>query len=291
MNNFRQWKRLKLALAAALLLTQTTVSAQTIRILYEEGADSIGTYCMGMLDLALSHIDHQYNIEIATGERTSARAIEDVRSGELGLIWGSANEDIESTLLPIRIPLYKGLLGHRVFIIRKDNQHKFKRIKTLGDLKQISLGQGTTWADTDILEHNNLNVIRVNKYPGLFHMLDGGRFDAFPRGLQEPWGEIASHPSMDLAVEEDLMLVYRMPFYLFVSRDNPTLAADIERGLNKAIADGSFDEYFYSDPTVQDALNRANIENRTIIELENPALPRETPTNRPELWLDAEQLR
>src|SRR5690606_33251228 len=125
-----------------------------------------------------------------------------------------------------------------IFIIHEDNQAKFDHINSLEDLADISFGQGTTWADTSILEHNGLEVIRVNKYPSLFHMVDGGRFDALPRGVQEPWSEIASRPELDLAVEKRLMLVYRMPFYLFVSQDNPQLAADLELGFRRAIADG-----------------------------------------------------
>jgi len=266
--------------------------AQSIRILYEDGADSIGTYCMGAIQLALEHIDHNYTIEPVTGDRSPARVIEDVRSGDLDLLWGSADRQIESTLLPVRIPLYKGLLGHRIFLIHEDNQAKFNNIRTLADIKRagISFGQGATWADTLVLEHNGLDVVRVNKYPSLFYMVDGGRYDAFPRGLQEPWGEVESWSELDLAVEQQLMLVYRMPFYLFVSPENPQLAADLEEGFNRAIANGSFDEYFLNDPTVQDAIGKANIQNRIAIELDNPTLPPLTPVDRPELWLDPKQL-
>lgn len=265
----------------------STAETKKIRVLYEEGADSIGTYCMGMLKLALSRIDHNYELDVITGNYTPARIIEEVRSeGIVNILWGSGEREIEETLLPVRIPLYKGLLGHRVLIIRRGDQARFDHIQTLGDLKTIKLGQGATWADTRVLEHNQLSVIRVNKYPSLFYMLDGARYDGFPRGLQEPWGEIAAWPQLDLTVEKRLMLVYRMPFYLFVSRNNPQLAADLELGFNRAIADGSFDELFFNDPTVRDALSKADIKNRVVIPLDNPLLHPETPLDRPELWLD-----
>lgn len=274
-----------------LLAMQTLATAQPIRVLYEEGADSIGTYCMGMLKLALSRFEHDYTVQPVTGNRTSARAIEDVRDGVLDIVWGSSDTEIESILQPVRIPLYKGLLGHRIFIIHRDDQHKFNHINTLEDLKQVTLGQGSTWADTRILQENDLSVVPVYKYHSLFYMLDGGRFDAFPRGLQEPWGEIAARPELDLAVEKRLMLVYRMPFYLYVSKDNPRLAADLERGFNIAIEDGSFDEFFLNDPTVRDALARSNIEDRVIIELQNPSLPKSAPLHREELWLNPADLK
>lgn len=267
-------------------VVQAQPAPEKIRVLYEHGVDSIGGYCMGMLELALSRIDHNYEIEPVPGEHSSARSIELVLSGHLDLIWASANRQIEQQLLPVRIPLYKGLLGHRILLIRPDNQHRFAQMETLADLEDLSFGQGTTWADAEILEHNGLQVIRVNKYANLFPMLEGNRFDAFPRGIQEPWGELASRPELNLTVEQRLMLVYRMPFYLFVGPDKPELAADIERGLNLAIADGSFDEYFFNHPTIKDALQRANLQNRTVIELDNPTLPPKTPLDREELWID-----
>ena len=122
-------------------------------------------------------------------------------------------------------------------------------------------------------------------------MLDGGRYDALPRGLQEPWRELESFSELRLAVEQNLMLVYRMPFYFFVSRDKPALAANLELGFNRAIADGSFDAYFFNDPIVKDALARANIKNRIVMELDNPTLPVQTPLDRPELWLDPRKLK
>jgi hypothetical protein len=87
------------------------------------------------------------------------------------------------------------------------------------------------------------------------------------------------------------MLVYRMPFYLFTGKQNKKLAADLELGLNRAIADGSFDKIFYSDPMVKAVLEKANLEERLVFNLDNPTLPKETPLDRPELWLDIKNLR
>jgi len=197
---------------------------------------------------------------------------------------------MEDRLLPIRIPLYKGMLGHRIFIINPASQAKFDRVKTFEDLKQFTFGQGTTWADSDILASNGLKVIRTNKYQNLFYMVDGGRFDAFPRGVQEPWQELVNNASLPLAVEKHIMLVYRMPFYLFTSKKNTKLAADLELGLNRAIADGSFDQVFLNDPMVKDVLEKANLSQRLEFHLNNPTLPKETPLDRPELWLDIKTL-
>jgi hypothetical protein len=121
-------------------------------------------------------------------------------------------------------------------------------------------------------------------------MLDGGRFDAFPRGVSEPYDELPRYPNLKLAVEKNLLLIYRMPFYLFVKNGNNVLAKDLETGLNLAIADGSFEKLFLANKTVQDVIEKTNIANRRVIHLENPTLSKETPLDRAELWIDPKTL-
>jgi len=186
--------------------------------------------------------------------------------------------------------LFKGLLGYRIFIINKNNQAKFDHVKTLADLKQLTVGQGRTWADARILEANGFKVIKANKYPNLFYMVEGGRFDGFPRGVHEPFGELDARPNMELGIEKNLMVYYQMPFYLFVSKNNKKLKAILEDGFEKAIADGSFDATFLADKAVQDVIAKANMKNRLVFRLSNPTLSKETPINRPELWFDPDTL-
>jgi hypothetical protein len=266
-----------------------SLAAQTI-IKVNHQDDGNGRYAMQMVKLALTKIDTQYTFQVDTTPVTQTRNIEDVANGNTDLMWAATNEEMEDKLLPIRIPLYKGLLGHRIFIINPASQSRFDQVKTFDDLKQFSFGQGLTWADSDILASNGLRVVRASKYPNLFYMVEGGRFDAFPRGLNEPWAELDRHPNLPLAVEKRLMLAYRMPFYLFTSKKNTRLAADLELGLNRAIADGSFDRIFLNDPMVKSVMEKANLEGRLLFPLDNPTLPKETPVDRPELWLDINSL-
>src|SRR5690625_7950700 len=96
-------------------------------------------------------------------------------------MWGSGDKDMEQQLLPVHIHLYKGLLGHRIMIIHPDNQYTFDQVNTLEDLQRLTFGQGTTWADTRILENNGLHVHRVNRSPRLFYMIVDGSFGAVAR--------------------------------------------------------------------------------------------------------------
>ncbi len=289
MNNSFFGRALLAAVLALSLGSSPFISAQTL-LRVNEATDGNGRYAMQMVKLAFSKIGADYKIEADKAEVSQARNIEDVANGKSDLLWAATNQEMEDRLLPIRIPLYKGMLGHRIFIINPASQAKFDRVKTFEDLKQFTFGQGTTWADSDILASNGLKVIRTNKYQNLFYMVDGGRFDAFPRGVQEPWQELVNNASLPLAVEKHIMLVYRMPFYLFTSKKNTKLAADLELGLNRAIADGSFDQVFLNDPMVKDVLEKANLSQRLEFHLNNPTLPKETPLDRPELWLDIKTL-
>lgn len=278
-----------LALLVSSLLALTSHAQTVIKV--NEATDGNGRYAMLMVNLALSKIDTKYKLQVDNSVVTQARNIDDVASGRSDLLWAATNQEMEDKLLPVRIPLYKGLLGHRIFIINPASQARFDRVKTFADLKQFTFGQGTTWADSAILASNGLTVVKANKYQSLFYMVDGGRFDAFPRGVQEPWQELETNASLPLAVEKRIMLVYRMPFYLFTGKQNKKLAADLELGLNRAIADGSFDKVFYNDPMVKAVLEKANLEERLVFDLDNPTLPKETPLDRPELWLDIKNLR
>lgn len=254
----------------------------------DNGTDPNAAYSLKMIQLAIDHIDTKYKIEVVRDNFSQTRVNEEVRTnGVLDMVWASSEATIESEMNPIRICLYKGLLGYRIFIINKSNQYKFDQVNSLDDLRKLTVGQGKTWADTKILQANGFKVITATKYPNLFYMVDGGRFDGFPRGVHEPFGELAQRPELkDLTVEKNLMVSYRMPFYLFTSHENKKLAADIELGLERAIADGSFDEVFYNDPNVKDVLAKANMKERKVFYIDNPLLSKETPLNRAELWFD-----
>ena len=280
------------ALLSGVLLS-LALGAQAQQVLRTMPVTSdIDKYTIKIVELALARVDTRYKVQIdADQTRTQARYIEDVNAGKVDLMWAATDENFEKVLLPVRIPLLKGLLGHRIFLIHKNDQYKFDQVNTLEDLKRLKLGQGTTWADTKILESNGLSVVKTNKYESLLYMLDGGRFDAFPRGIQEPWTEVNKIPGLQLAVEKRIMLVYKMPFYLFVARDNRKLARDLEEGLNSIIADGTFDQVFFADPSIRKAVELADLKNRKVFYLDNPNLPPETPTNRPELWLDVNNLQ
>ena len=267
------------------LYSAGTSAVNTLRVNPAEDFNS--PYALKMLELVNQKLDGKYTIEIVDdGVTTKSRIMQNVVDGYYHIFWNSTNAESEEILFPIRIPLFKGLLGHRIFIIREGDQPQFDQIETMEDLQKIKMGSGAAWGDTSILESNGMTLVLSNNYPSMFNMLDGKRFDAFPRGVFEPFKEIEDNADLALTVEKKIMLVYKMPYYFFVSRDNQELAEDLTRGLEMAIKDGSFDKLFLSYPTVQDAINKANLQERRIFNLTNYSLAKETPLERPELWID-----
>jgi hypothetical protein len=283
-------QQLYCALIVGAFFTNPSIANQT-KITYNLPSGQQTEYMQKLLKLALSYSDHQYTYGTTDETYSRPRLMESVKNGDVSLMWGGTSEQMEADYIPIRIDAYRGLMSLRIMLIRKDDQAKFDKINNITDLKALSLGQGRSWQDAKILENAGLKVVKATKKAGLFYMLDGGRFDAFPRGANEAFSETATFPTLSLAVEEHLIISYPLPTYFFVHKGNKTLAKDIEDGLEAAIKDGKFDEYFFSSPEVKDVLAKADLKNRTAIYIENPFLPKATPLDRKELWLTIDDLK
>lgn len=247
-------------------------------------------YRIKLLDLALqktSGENGKFKIEYSSEKMSQSRAIVMIKNNSgIDIIALPASQQRESELLPVRIPILKGLLGYRIFIIRSEDRDKFSRIRNFDELKNFSAGSGHDWLDSEILAHNGINVSKSSNYEGLFMMLRAGRFDYFPRGVNEAFDEIESRRAnfKDIEVERTLALHYPFPVYFFVRKDNTALAARIEKGLCVSIADGSFQRLFnrYNGEYIR----KAAINKRKILRLNNPLLSDETPIRKKELWLN-----
>lgn len=251
--------------------------------------DQNANHALQMIKLGLEKADYDYELSIREGALTAARQLQDTREGTMDIMWSATKPELEEALLPVRVPLYKGLLGYRVFIMHPDYRDHFAGVTDWETMKKSVYGQGRGWPDTKILRSNGLTV-ETGTYEGLFMMADGKRFHAFPRGVHEPWSEIESRPELDLIVDEHVMLVYRMPFYLFVTPKKPELAEALEQGLLKAIEDGSFDDLFLNSPRVELVREKADLAERQVFPITNPNLPEATPLDDERLWLDPENL-
>jgi len=265
-------------------------SVQTVRHIALKGKDTqTGYYFYDVLELALAKTvktHGQYNLQNSKVVMRQGRAIKQlVDSNLIDVIWTMTSIEREQQLIPVRIPLLKGLLGYRVFIICKGNQQAFSDINSLSQLSKLTAGLGHDWPDTQILRANGLPVVTNSNFEGLFGMLQKGRFDYFPRGVNEAWAEVALHKENNVAVEQSLLLQYPAPLYFFVSPNNAKLAQRLEQGLRIALADGSFDRLFYQHLHPETLINLQSMNKRKTFTLKNPLLPQLTPLQDETLWL------
>jgi len=261
------------------------VGAEVVRFPKPESeSDSRMNYAFQLLQLALSKAGTEYRIQTAPVVMNQDRVVLEIEAGRtIDVAPLPTSAEREARLLPIRIPIHKGVLGWRLGLIRKGDEDRLAQVNTLQDLKGVHLAQSPEWPDTKILEGNGISVITAPRYEGLFKMLEARRFDYFPRSVLEIWDEQANHADT-LVVEPHLALHYYYDAYFMVNRKNTRLAKDIRDGLERAILDGSFDKLFQQNFGEQ--IRKAHLETRTVIELQNPWLTPETPANRPELWYD-----
>jgi hypothetical protein len=202
------------------------------------------------------------------------------------VIWSNPTVELENILLPIRIPIRKGITGYRIFLIDRKNKKKFSDVKTVNELRNLIVGQGHDWDDVKVFRHNKFNVETATTYESLFKMLIKGRFDFFSRSISEISFEYESRRNMypDLHIEENILLYYPWPKYFFVNKKDHKLADRLLRGFNIMIEDGSYDKWFKKYH--QKSVSEANFKDRKLFKLINPLLPKTAPLNKRELWFE-----
>ncbi|MCX9155937.1 substrate-binding domain-containing protein [Niveibacterium sp. 24ML] len=239
-------------------------------------------YPIELLDLALRAAGTRFVLQPSRVSMKQHRAMAEMAAGDaVSVVWSMTSRERETQYRAIRIPIDKGLFGWRIPLVRRDALPRFAAITEAAELKRLVAGQGHDWPDTQILRDAGFQV-STSVEENLPRMLAAQRFDWYPRGLPEVWQEAASLAGDDLVVEPTLALHYPTAIYFFVRRDNARLAGLIERGLEAAMRDGRFEQLFQA--THGDAIARARLADRRIIELPNPLLPPDTPLARKALW-------
>lgn len=276
-------------LLVLLLIVPVMASATVIgHIRPDSEEENRDAYFIGLLNLALERTEAShgsYELRQAPVQMSQSRAFLEMREGGyIDVVWSMATEAREQAFRPIRIPLLKGLLGVRVPVVPADDPDRLAGVRSLEALRRYRAGQGHDWPDTRILEANGLPVTPAPGYQPLFRMLARGRVDYVPRGISEVWAERAVYEQHDLVVGDGPILAYVAPIYFFVAPGNEALAQRLETGLQRAVADGSFDSAFRQHPGNIRAIEHMLGDDRPVIWLDNPTLHAETPTDRPALW-------
>ena len=280
--------KIKYALTSLILfcIAQTAYAA-TWAIVYPQSEtvlDKRDEYPVALLKLALQETGVNFDVNPSSKPLIKSKALRQLAANrEINVVWGMTGEQREKDFLPIRIPIYKGLIGWRVFLIKPQSRRNFGQVENLSDLVQMSAVQGHDWPDTKILQANDFEVSTSLSYDALFEMLDDGKADFFPRSIVEVWDEMDMRGgNQALEVETSLGVHYPAAVYFFVNKKSTTLARLIETGLESAIKSGKYDELFMS--AHKPILEKADMKSRRFFSLYNPVLPKRTPIDREELW-------
>lgn len=259
-------------------------SPQVIRI-YQ--VDSRYNYRIDLLNLAISKTEGKYGTAVIQKQQaqiTNARGLSLLKSGNIDIASFASTPELESAFYSIKIPLLQGLLGYRVFLVKKSKQAEFQGINRIGALKSKVAGSGAHWADTTILRTNGLSVISSPRYENLFELLNKQRIDYFPRGIHEARKELNQHKRRypQLQIESSKALFYPFPVYFYVNKNNRPLQQRITEGLQKALADGSMQALFKQHHA--SSIQQIHQNKRQVFCLNNPLLQAQ-PKLQTQWWL------
>lgn len=268
---------MRIILAWVLAVACASVQAGELLVAKFNQREPWAGYILELLNEALARApgaepDHLRWVETRMNQD---RAFALLRNQELDLYWSMTSAAREQGVIPVRVPLMKGLLGSRLLVIRKDAAGKFEQVKTIDDLKKnVRIGQGLDWPDTTIKSAAGLRVVTSSSYDTLFRMLKAGRFDAIALGANEIDEELARQHDPDLMVEKNLAIAYPAPVFFFVTPGKKELAERLGKGLRLMMEDGSFNAIF--DKRWSKSLIANNLKNRQVFHLPNPLLSPQT---------------
>ncbi|OUL57150.1 substrate-binding periplasmic protein [Pseudoalteromonas ulvae] len=262
----------------SLIVHATVVKvAQEQRVLYQRD-----DYLAKILIQALKTVQYPAEFQYIDVHPHQQRTLLMLSQGKVDIHWSMTSSAREQLAIPIRVPLFKGLIGWRVLLISEARAAQFLPINTPEQLKPLRALQGHDWPDTKILTQNGYAVMPHVNYESMFGLLVRGRGDYFPRSVIEVQSELAVRESLPLMIEPHLILKYPTAFYFFVNQDKPELALALEKGLLMMHQNGEFNRIF--EQYFADFLSQLNLASRLVFELENTNLPDTTPLMRKELW-------
>lgn len=235
-------------------------------------------YFSGLLQRALQKGANGRTVPqlVTTIEMTEDRMFRELRADRLiDIFWFGVSKERARDLLVVPIPLERGLMGYRKFIIRKDSVSKFDAVNTLADLVQLKACQGAQWSDTEILKAASLRLVTSVNYESLFKQLVVGRCDYFPRGFHQGKTELVMRAQKypELMVYEPLILYYPLASHFFVHPKNSELSKWLQDGLEQMIVDGELITYMQQHEYTRRAFPLADGVVRRLLKIENPYLP------------------
>ncbi|WP_052691797.1 type 2 periplasmic-binding domain-containing protein [Teredinibacter purpureus] len=294
-NKHAEIKRLLITLSIGCLITvallpvkaNAQTSVEPLHFTYPSSDDIYygirDAYFVKILKLVLTKSGEPYTLStIKMPPMRESRSALYLNNSRYTVHWYMTNNTLEHDLIPIRVPLYKGLIGWRLLFIRDGNQPLFDNVETVDDLKKLSGVQGTYWPDSSVLRSNGFELWVTDEWNSLAELVSLKRADYFPRSVTEIWREASFVREQNLVVENTLLLQYPAAYYMFVAKHNTAHATLLKKGFEIALEDGSMDALF--NETFSDYIQQSHLYRRKMMSINNPLMPPQTPYTDKRLW-------
>jgi len=283
-------KKIILSSIIVVFLISNVYSMDIIHPPLRKGSD-LDRYAHDLIVMLLKKAGEDVNMVALKNDANQSRKVSLMKKGKLDIDWFGVDKNIEKELIPIRFPIFKGLLGHRIFITNKNfAKNEIPKIKTKEDLAKHVMLQGKGWGDVAILRAGGFKVKEVGKYETIFKWINVGREGhLFPRAVVEPYGELAARKAnlTNLVIDDQTMVIYKFGMFFFVSPKNLKLANLLKENFKIAQEDGSFDSFFANSDYIKSVLKQSKMATRKyVFTIDNPNLSQETASIPSKYWLD-----
>lgn len=270
-----------------LVLSSAQAQTSTQEVLYFQD-DVRYLYEVELLQRALLLTEQEYGPAEAKPlyHPTHLRGLFSLTRGKIHVAFLATSTQYETDYLPVRVPILQGMLGYRVLLTTPAKLAKINQLKQLKDLQtQAIAGFGLHWEGARVLRENHLLMLESSQYAQLFSNLASGKVDYIPRSLNEVFNEIDDQQRRGLQLSLSSKVAFFHPHirYMFVARYNHKLAERLEKGLHKALEDGSFKAIF--DKHFGHVKPYLEQHSHHVIQLENPTFPANLPEVQSSWWL------
>ncbi|NOH98142.1 ABC transporter substrate-binding protein [Vibrio sp. 99-70-13A1] len=177
-------------------------------------------------------------------------------------------------VIKLNSPICKGLLGHRILIIREQDQLLFNNISS-SKLKSLTAGIPATWADAELFRSNGYRVLEQGTLSDTLKLLSDKKCDYVSLGANEVESIFQEHTKylQGLVIEKSISLYYPLPLVLYVHPEKMQLAQLLDEKLHDYILSGRFEALF--NQHFGDVVSSIKLRNRKTINLSNTNLPTE----------------
>ncbi|HEY0891615.1 MAG TPA: hypothetical protein VGE32_01085 [Cellvibrio sp.] len=283
-------------LCVLVLLWPSWLCAAELSVLHiakpRAGDDPAYLYFSGLLQKALEKGAKGRAVPqlVITIEMAEDRMVRELRADRIiDILWLGGSKERARDLLMVPVPLERGLVGYRQFIIRKERVAEFDAIKTVADLAKFTACHGAQWGDTEILRAAHLPLVTSVNYESLFKQLAAGRCDYFPRGIHQGKVEVSKRAAAfpDLIVYEPLILHYSFASYFYVNPKNKGIAQWLQQGLEKMIDDGDLLAYMQEQEHTRYAFPLRGLDKKRLLIIPNPNLPDASDEKNSRYWFQS----